>query len=99
MQFHLDGLIAENVAAGVSAEEARYAAMRAFGNATVANEQTLEVWGWTWLERLLQDLREMRGVPGCGAPLCRDDAGVDFGGSHISKARCGAPVFVARRES
>jgi hypothetical protein len=34
MQFHLDGLIAENVAGGMSPEEARYAAMRAFGNAT-----------------------------------------------------------------
>jgi predicted permease len=57
MQFHLESLIAENVAAGMSSEEARYAAMLAFGNATVANEQTQEVWGWTWLERLLQDLR------------------------------------------
>jgi hypothetical protein len=57
MQFHLEALIAENIAAGMPAEEARYAALRAFGNATVVNEQTQETWGWTWLERLLQDLR------------------------------------------
>ena len=56
MQFHLDALIAENIAAGMSPEEARCAAMRTFGNATLAREQTEETWGWTWLERLLQDL-------------------------------------------
>jgi predicted permease len=71
MQFHLDALIAENIAAGMSAQEARYAAMRTFGNATVVNEQTQEAWGWTWLERLLQDLRfamrQIRRAPGFAA--------------------------------
>jgi predicted permease len=57
MQFHLDALIAENIAAGMSPEEARYAAMRTFGNATLANEQVRETWGWTWLEQLAQDFR------------------------------------------
>ena len=42
---------------GLSAEEARYAARRAFGNETLIREQTREAWGWTQLERLLQDLR------------------------------------------
>jgi predicted permease len=68
MQFHLEALIAENIAAGMSTEEARYAAMRVFGNATVVNEQTQETWGWTWLERLLQDIRfatrQIRRAPG-----------------------------------
>ena len=68
MQFHLDGLIAEKIAAGMAPDEARYAAMREFGNATVSNEQTQETWGWTWLERLLQDLRfamrQIRRAPG-----------------------------------
>jgi predicted permease len=71
MQFHLDALIAENIAAGMSPEEARYAAMRTFGNATVAREQTEETWGWTWLERLFQDLRfatrQIGRVPGFAA--------------------------------
>jgi hypothetical protein len=47
MQLHLDGLIAENIAAGMSPEDARYAALRAFGNATVVSEQTQATWGWT----------------------------------------------------
>jgi len=42
---------------GLSAEEARHAARRAFGNATLIREQTREAWGWTPLERLIQDLR------------------------------------------
>ncbi|MGA2166782.1 MAG: ABC transporter permease [Terracidiphilus sp.] len=42
---------------GLPAEEARYAARRAFGNATLIREQTHEAWGWAVFERLLQDLR------------------------------------------
>ena len=42
---------------GLSAEEARHAARRAFGNEALIREQTREAWGWTKLERLLQDLR------------------------------------------
>jgi macrolide transport system ATP-binding/permease protein len=42
---------------GVSPDEARYAALRAFGNTTLIREQTHESWGWAPFERLLQDLR------------------------------------------
>src|SRR6202453_1082513 len=42
---------------GVSGEEARYAALRAFGNPTLIREQTRAVWSWNWLESLLRDLR------------------------------------------
>jgi len=42
---------------GVSADEARYAAQRDFGNATLVKEVTREMWGWSLLERLLQDAR------------------------------------------
>ena len=48
MQFHLEQQIAENIAAGMNQEEARYAAMRAFGNATALKEATRESWGWMW---------------------------------------------------
>jgi predicted permease len=57
LQFHLDQEIAENIAAGMSPEEARYAAMRSFGNATTLREQARETWHWGWLESLLQDVR------------------------------------------
>jgi hypothetical protein len=42
---------------GLSAEEARFAAVRAFGNPTVIREQTRAVWTWNWLERLLRNLK------------------------------------------
>jgi predicted permease len=42
---------------GVSQEEARYAALRAFGNPTVIREHTHEAWGWAPVEQLWQDLR------------------------------------------
>jgi predicted permease len=57
LQFHLEQQIAENVAAGMSEEEARYAAMRAFGNPTALKEETRVSWGWIWLEQFAQDLR------------------------------------------
>jgi predicted permease len=42
---------------GLSPEEARHAAVRAFGNATLIKEQTRETWGWGAFERLSQDVR------------------------------------------
>lgn len=42
---------------GVSREEARHAALRAFGNPALISEQTRAVWSWTMLENLLRDLR------------------------------------------
>jgi len=53
---------------GLSAEEARYAALRAFGNPSLVKEQTWEAWGGARLERVLRDLRyalrQMRRSPG-----------------------------------
>ncbi len=43
--------------AGATPGEAPYAARRAFGNVTLVKELTREMWGWTSLERLGQDLR------------------------------------------
>jgi len=39
------------------AREARYAAARAFGNATLLSERGREAWGGRWLEDVAQDLR------------------------------------------
>src|SRR6267143_55379 len=57
MQFHLDQQITENIAAGMSREEARYAALRIFGKPTVLKEETRDTWGWMWLEQIIQDIR------------------------------------------
>jgi predicted permease len=68
LQFHIERQIAENVAAGMSAEEARYAALRAFGNVALVRDETHETWAWVWLERFLRDLRyalrQLRKAPG-----------------------------------
>lgn len=54
--------------AGNSAEEARYAALRAFGNPALIREQTRVAWSWNWLESLARDLRlslrTLRRTPG-----------------------------------
>src|SRR5215469_12400171 len=42
---------------GVSPDEARYAARRAFGNTTLIKEQMHEAWGGASFERFWQDLR------------------------------------------
>src|SRR5260370_20454022 len=53
---------------GIAEGEARYAALRAFGNPTLIREQTLAVWSWNWLESLARDLRislrTLRRTPG-----------------------------------
>ena len=57
IQFHLEQQIAENIASGMSPQEARHAAMRTFGNPTFLKEETRDTWGWIWLEQVAQDLR------------------------------------------
>jgi predicted permease len=42
---------------GLSSKEARYAALRAFGNPTLISEQTHATWSWSWLESLASDLK------------------------------------------
>ena len=68
IQEHLEEKIDELVASGASREEATYAARREFGNATLIEERGREVWSWSWLETLGQDVRygfrQLRRNPG-----------------------------------
>jgi putative ABC transport system permease protein len=57
LQSHLQSEAAEREEEGLSPEEARYAARRALGNATLVKESMREIWGWHSAERLCQDLR------------------------------------------
>jgi putative ABC transport system permease protein len=57
MRFHLEMKAGENLAAGTSLEEAQYAAKRQFGNQTLLQEVSREMWSLRFLETLAQDLR------------------------------------------
>src|SRR5262245_19006824 len=57
MRFHLEMKAEENLAAGISPEEARYAAQRQFGNQTLLREASRDMWGFRSIETLFQDLR------------------------------------------
>ncbi|HEV2382703.1 MAG TPA: ABC transporter permease [Terriglobia bacterium] len=53
---HIERETQDNIDRGMSPEEARYAALRKFGNVTHVQEETREVWSFVWLEQLWQDI-------------------------------------------
>ena len=57
LAFHLDKQIEQNLAAGMSVEEARYAALRKFGGVEQVKEECRDTWGMRFIDALLQDLR------------------------------------------
>ncbi len=57
LEFHLEQQIAENLAIGMGAEEARHAALRAFGNPALLREQARATWRWSWIESVVRDVR------------------------------------------
>lgn len=57
IRAHLELEAEDQQDAGLAPEAARYAAHRALGNTALVKEEVRDMWGWTRLEQLLQDLR------------------------------------------
>ncbi|MGC1782173.1 MAG: ABC transporter permease [Acidobacteriaceae bacterium] len=68
MRQHLEEKIEAFMAAGMPREDAVHAGRRAFGNATLIEQRSREVWMWPWIESLWADvkfaLRQLRKSPG-----------------------------------
>ncbi|HLH34882.1 MAG TPA: ABC transporter permease [Alloacidobacterium sp.] len=59
IQEHIDERIDELMEEGMSRDEAEHAARREFGNVTLLEERSREVWQWQKLESLLVDLNHV----------------------------------------
>ena len=57
IRSHHDLAVQDRMERGETAEQARAAVRREFGNVGLVKEVTREMWGWASLERLMQDLR------------------------------------------
>src|SRR5215472_12302350 len=57
IQAHLEEKVEELVGNGMSRKEAESAARREFGNLTLTQEVSRDVWRWSLLENLLSDIR------------------------------------------
>ena len=68
LQGHLRMAAQERIEQGEVAEQARASAVREFGNVALVKDTTRDMWGFRWLETLLQDtrygLRQLRRNPG-----------------------------------
>ena len=68
LRFHLEKEIEQNIARGMDPEDARYAALRQFGNVGALKEECRDAWGIRIINEVLQDirygLRQLRRNPG-----------------------------------
>jgi predicted permease len=63
MRDHIEIETQDNIERGMSPADARYAALRKFGNVGRIKEESREAWGFIWLEQFMQDIRYgMRGL-------------------------------------
>src|SRR3984893_882128 len=64
MRLHLELRQQEQLQSGMTADDARAATRRRFGNATYLHEESHIAWGWEWVENVAQDAR-------CGVRMLR----------------------------
>ena len=57
LSYHVDRQTEENIAAGMSHQQARQAALRAFGNPALLRDRARATWGWASLESFFHDIR------------------------------------------
>src|SRR6476659_6909985 len=57
LQFHLDKDIAENIRSGMTAEDARYEALKAFGGVEQSKEEARDARGVRMIENVFEDAR------------------------------------------
>jgi putative ABC transport system permease protein len=73
LRLHLERRVEENVASGMSPEDARYAALRKFGGVEQVKEDCREQRAGVWLEQLSQDFnyacRQLLKAPGFAATV------------------------------
>ena len=73
MRLHLEERTEQFIREGMSRNEAEQAARRSFGNATLLEERSREVWQWPAVEAVAADikhaLRRMRKSPGFAATV------------------------------
>jgi len=71
LRFHLEKMTEENVARGMTLEEARYAALRELGGVEQIKEECRDMRRVNWIENLVHDLRygvrQLRRTPGFAA--------------------------------
>jgi putative ABC transport system permease protein len=57
LRFHFDHQVEENISRGMKPQEARRAAVLAFGNSVALTEEASSTWSWNRIELLFRDVR------------------------------------------
>src|SRR5215831_19730833 len=57
MRLHRELREKEQIERGLSPNEAHSAVQRRFGNDLVLREESRDMWGWSWPEHMVQDVR------------------------------------------